>query len=328
MDRGGRGQRRDHGDSAVTRVAGVALALILHAAPALAWVAQRAAAPGYTGPGDTIAFTAWYGLRAYSAAVAAAGTQPLIRIRNTSTSELCDVLVASNGGMGLTSNCTGAGAGQTVAAFCGGVDCKVHTVYDQVAGNACVGATTCNVVQATAGNQPALSAADSYSAITATGATTVVMTSTNNYAPNAAAKMTLMGVGNISNVASANIFVVAINAINRANIVAGNWVLTGGGAGKTVGGLTESAWHTAVGVMDGSHTNSWMCATASCGTPAASAAPTVLTTPNKFQLVGIVNAATVNKWREGGVKDNYAATSAEASALNGNSSTYWGFTPP
>ena len=56
--------------------------------------------------------------------------------------------------------------------------------------------------------------------------------------------------------------------------------------------------------------------------------PTVLTTPNKFQLVGIVNAATINKWREGGVKDNYAVTSAEASALNGNSSAYWGFTPP
>ena len=309
----------------------LALAVPLLAAislPASAWIAQKAAAPSYTGPGDTVSFTAWYGLRAYSAAVAAAGTQPLIRIRNTATSELCDVLVAITGGMGLTSNCTGAGAGQTVSSFCGGVDCKVQTVYDQVAGNVCAGSTTCNIVQTTTANQPALSAADSYMAIISTGSTAVNMTSATTYTPNAAATMTLMGVGNISNVAAANIFGVARNEINRANIVSGNWVLTGGGAGKTVGGLTEGAWHTAVGVMDGSHANSWMCASTSCGTPVGSAAPTVVTTANKIQLAVIVNTATVNKWREGGVKDNYAATGSEASALNVNSSAYWGFTPP
>ena len=71
------------------------------------------AAPTYTGPGDIVSFTAWYGLRAYSAAVAATGTQKAINITRASDSEVCDVLIATSGSLGLTANCTGADSGIT-----------------------------------------------------------------------------------------------------------------------------------------------------------------------------------------------------------------------
>lgn len=108
--------------------------------------------PSYTGPGDIVSgATAWYGLRAYTAAIAAAATQKLINIRNTATSETCDVIVATNGGFGNVANCSGSSSGDTVAVFCAlsGGPCAITEFYDQ-SGNGS------NATQATAGDQPAL----------------------------------------------------------------------------------------------------------------------------------------------------------------------------
>ena len=49
------------------------------------------AAPAYTGPGDIVASaTAWYGLRAYNAAIVTTGTQALVNLRRSSDNHTCD----------------------------------------------------------------------------------------------------------------------------------------------------------------------------------------------------------------------------------------------
>jgi hypothetical protein len=96
----------------------------------------------YTGVFD-VSGSQWpdyYALRAASAAIAAAGTQLLVNVRATATTPanvLCDIVVASNGGLGLTANCsTGSYNGQAAATFCasGSGSCVIQTLYDQGSG--------------------------------------------------------------------------------------------------------------------------------------------------------------------------------------------------
>ncbi len=90
------------------------------------------AAVSYTGPGDLYAgFKAWWGLRAYSAAYAAA-TSKAINIIRASDSRTCDVNVATTGGLGVTASCsTGGDNGTAVATWCNATTCSVITAYDQ-----------------------------------------------------------------------------------------------------------------------------------------------------------------------------------------------------
>lgn len=110
-------------------------------------------AQGYKGPGDIVSgAVVWYGLRAYTAAIAAAATQKLVNVRNSSSNETCDILVATNGGFAATvSNCSGASSGTAVATFCsgGGGSCSVAKFYDQ-SGNGF------DAPQLTAATQPGL----------------------------------------------------------------------------------------------------------------------------------------------------------------------------
>lgn len=101
----------------------------------------------YSGPGDVVSGAIeWVGLRAYTAAIAAAGTQKIVNVRNTGSSETCDVLVASNGGLATTvSNCSGASSGTALSTFCGG--CAITKLYDQTLNSG-------DVAQGTAANQP------------------------------------------------------------------------------------------------------------------------------------------------------------------------------
>lgn len=90
--------------------------------------------PVYSGWGDVQTATDYYALRAYTASIAAAGTQTLLNVTNTSTSESCDILVASNGGFGLTSGCSGSSSGTSPATFCS-TNCVANTIYDQAGSN-------------------------------------------------------------------------------------------------------------------------------------------------------------------------------------------------
>lgn len=109
---------------------------------------------GYVGPMDVFASPkALFSLRAGSAAIAAAGTQPIIKLHRASDGETCDVLPASTGNLGLTANCSGADNGKVLTngstGFCDSTTCTGDTWYDQ-------SGSSLNVSMGTVANQPTL----------------------------------------------------------------------------------------------------------------------------------------------------------------------------
>jgi hypothetical protein len=126
-------------------IAGALLLLTVAAASAF-WqsrdsnynVAVSSGTVSYTGSGDVVSgWLMWGGLRAFTAAIATAGTQSLINVIASGTTPAnvtCNILVASNGGLGQTASCsTGSFNGQAAAAFCatGSGSCLVDEVFDQ-----------------------------------------------------------------------------------------------------------------------------------------------------------------------------------------------------
>jgi hypothetical protein len=106
-------------------------------------------------PGDIATYTMWWGVRAYSAAVAATGTQKALDLRRVSDNATCTALIGTNGDLDLTVGTPCNSSTQTVTAWIGASTARVSKIYDQTNGNACSSAS-CDLVQATAGNQPLL----------------------------------------------------------------------------------------------------------------------------------------------------------------------------
>lgn len=293
-----------------------ALALL----PAQAINAWQIPAPTntYTGPGDIVAFTAWYSVGfGYSRAKAAAGTTKMFRVRNTTSGELCDILVASDGTKGNTANCSGATGSVTMSSFCGtGVNaCRIQTVYDQVSGNACASAT-CDMVQNTSGNQPAFEQT-TYTYVTLSDNNTQLV-SANNFTPSAA-KLSLVGIGYrlISNNETRVMAGVGSNNRLVAKQSANNlWRLIGGSSGGIDATANENAWHSAVGVLDGASSVIRVDTSETTGTATAS------TSASAPQVGG--NIGTSERWREGGFINNYAMSSQERIDVESNMRTRWG----
>lgn len=87
----------------------------------------------YVGPGDVVAGASlWYSCeRAYNAAYAT-GSNSGCQLTRTSDSATCDLLIASNGRVGLTANCgNSSDNGKTEAAWCTATTCKVSIAYNQ-----------------------------------------------------------------------------------------------------------------------------------------------------------------------------------------------------
>ncbi len=113
-------------------------------------IPPASAPPSYTGPGDVITGAKfWHGVRAYTAAIAAAGTQPIFDLRRASDNATCTAIIATNGTVDLTVGTPCNGNTQTVTAWIGASSAFVSKWYDQ-SGNGI------NVVQATSGAQPQL----------------------------------------------------------------------------------------------------------------------------------------------------------------------------
>ncbi len=84
----------------------------------------------YVGPGDSATFSEYGSCAyAYSAAIAAPGTNPACDIIRSSDSQSCTVLLAANDTVGTP--CIGS---TTVTAFCNATTCSVTKVYDQAGG--------------------------------------------------------------------------------------------------------------------------------------------------------------------------------------------------
>lgn len=92
---------------------------------------------GYQGPGDLVTSggVAWYGLRAYTAAIAAAGNK-IIRIHRINDDQQCDLRADSAGGLGRTVNCEqNISNQQAPETFCNATTCVVVALYDQIGSN-------------------------------------------------------------------------------------------------------------------------------------------------------------------------------------------------
>lgn len=99
--------------------------------------------PAYVGPGDIVASaTAWYGLRAYSAAVAATGTQKSVNIRRASDNTTQDIGILTTGALdvagyntfvGTDATCTGSMVGTTTLTISGCASGTIH-VNDPISG--------------------------------------------------------------------------------------------------------------------------------------------------------------------------------------------------
>ena len=71
----------------------------------------------YIGPGDVVSgATAWYGLRAYNGAYAAA-TSKAVSLRRASDNTTCDFNVATSGALGVSASGCSAGSGLSLASF-------------------------------------------------------------------------------------------------------------------------------------------------------------------------------------------------------------------
>lgn len=98
------------------------------------------AAPTYTGPGDvTSSATAWWGLRAYSAAKALAGVAA-IQLCTAADAACTDIHVTGSGGLNATDLTTSG---------CSLIDtCTIKIIYDQTGALACVGPAACTYTSA------------------------------------------------------------------------------------------------------------------------------------------------------------------------------------
>lgn len=108
---------------------------------------QASAGSIYTGPGDIVSgATVWYGLRAYTVAIAAAGTQSIVDLRRASDNATCTAKIATNGSVDLTVGTPCNSSTQTVTAWLnnassctGAIATTVLTVASCTAGNLAVG---------------------------------------------------------------------------------------------------------------------------------------------------------------------------------------------
>lgn len=115
--------------------------------------------PAYTGPGDIVSFTYWGGMRAYSAAVAATGTQKSINVRRASDNATQDILILTSGALDTASALTFAGtdvtgnatsSGTTVALT--GLASTAH-VGDTITGTGYIGTYIISIGSLVAGAQ-------------------------------------------------------------------------------------------------------------------------------------------------------------------------------
>lgn len=279
-----------------------------------------ASAASYTGPCDLATFTIWWGLRACSGAIAAAGGN-IVNIRNATTGETCDVPSTTTGGLGLTKSCSGSSNGDSVATFCAlsGGPCTVHIFYDQV-GTFCAGAA-CNVDQSNTSKQDTL-------VLTCLGASNLPCITSVSGGGYASAGQLVNVVFSVSLVAYTTAvatgdptFIQDAGPSGNNKFTGGSsantWTLRGGDSGTGISGAaTSSAWHAANGGMSGGTANLNIDGTETSGGQDGGGDLT------QFQFANTGSSGT-QKYAEGGISDNHAFTGTERTNLCHNQYSYW-----
>lgn len=191
--------------------------------------------------------TAYYGVRAYNAAEAAAATQAMMTIHRTSDGSTCSVAIATTGGPGLVSACSGSGNGQTVAVFCNATTCLVNSLVDQ-SGNAASSLTTAGTGFPTL----VLSCSNGNPCIQFSGAHIIGI---SGFSAAPAQPFTMSAVGQTSASSTTDQWLISANTTGRlgfnANATTTNEGLYCGTGWIGVTASVGTSWHSMSGVCNG-----------------------------------------------------------------------------
>lgn len=280
--------------------------------------------PAYAGQGDATSLWAhWYGLRAYSQAIATAGTHTIVQLRNTAgTPATCDFLPGASGGIGVTSSGCSSGGGQSLATFCT-TSCFVVTLYDQVG--------SLNMSQATSGSQPALTLNcinTSLPCMTFSGGQSLSaasgMSSTQAFLTEAVVQRTGGG-------ASDNLLFSNTSAVYTYFASSGvQWDMYGGNGAQIAGtGMTSGTWYVLQGYFYGAYSLAWTSAGTTNPVPSSGYLSVgALTFSTDLSFGGGSNPFTGNAV-EWGFADNLGSSGspqdwAPKTAVCHNSYLWWG----
>jgi len=290
---------------------GLALALCSSLSTAYAQVGLPFPGPGmptaavaYSGPGDVVSFTGWWGLRAYNAAYAT-GSNNAIKIRRASDSTTSNIVILASGALDVA----------TATTFCASTTCFVAEAYDQTGGGA-------HMLQATAGNQPQLifncigslpcmSFNGSSQFLLATLATVAFPVSVSIVVDRTGAFTTQQAAFNFHTGAGTGqfFFLASANSLSLYN-----------GSALTNATVADSAFHAANGVYNS--TTSSLYVDNQSATNGATGAGAVGTVVSIGALTGGSSVLT-GEITEAGLSNNVAWTSTNAGNLCHNQ-TYWG----
>ena len=286
------------------------------------------AAASYVGPQDAagVSPSVCYSIQACSASIASAGTTLWGNLYNSVTTELCDDKIATNGGFGLTVNCTGSSNGETVAAFCGGNNCLVE-LYAQISdGTLCSPScnTTDNITRPPTNRFPLLLSgcpttspclqgnSTSFLASSGSGTLSLPLTSITLAYSSGSTDGLLVGLFN----GSGNTQIIRYNVSGVAT--AGN-SYNGSVLSYT---LPNSAWESVATIMNGSSSS----VSVSGGTPTTGNTGTVANTGENVAVgaFGVTSNEFIGYFYEILLWNGTALTSTETNAVCNNENTRFG----
>lgn len=283
---------------------------------------------GYQGPGDFATFTTWWGLRAYSAAKAAAQAN-VVDLRRVSDNATCTAKLATNGTLDLTVGTPCNGATQTVTAWIGASSAVATKLYDQTAGAACGG--SCDLVQATAARQPPLvlncnSGLPCLKVIGPLGSGGSFMQAAANFTPAG----TTVSMSVVANRISGAGFMYPLGANdigagtgrNGIYITSANtWLMENAGTARS-GVANDNAWHAANGAIAANPSTSTLNID---GTSTTTTAGIGSTTAGKPEVIWALAFDTLtSQWAEAGFQDNTVWSGTIRTNLCHNQRLYWG----
>jgi hypothetical protein len=267
-------------------------------------VSGSTAAAAYAGPGDIVgSATGWWGLRGYTAAVAATGTQKSVTIRRASDDATADIVILTTGYLDVA----------TATTHCAATTCFVTKFWDQ-SGN------SRDISQATGANQAQIFLSSGPSA----GYPYVAFTAgTNSYA--GAANFTpTTGVESFSTVANRSTGTGLVkmvrggggNEFDGKSASANNWILTGNASSITAA-ANDAAWHAGSALLNGASSAVNIDNSETTGTV------TGFTGAAAYGMVG-ANSTTM-KIVESGFWYNITFTSQNRTDLSAQQHSAWGF---
>jgi len=276
----------------------------------------------YTGPGDVVAGAyAWWGLRAYTAAYAAATGNIADLVAVTGGGAVCTLKAATDGTADIVGTYCSATTVPLACAAASGGSCKISKLYDQTGGGR-------DLVQATLATMPALI----FGPVTGLASNRPAMVFANaqflgrTTAFGIAAQPLTMSVVSIRTSGTTDVGMLAGSTGNDAEMILQGATVASifAGSPTLTATTTNNAWHSFHGVFSGASsavnvdgTNT----TGTTGTGAINGAAGIWLGRDSFQASGSWWVGNIN---EAGIYTS-ALTPTNMTNLSSNQHSYWGY---